>query len=83
MRGDLKCWASIKGFTESHTLLIDVSDFGNGALVEKKLEDANIIVNRNLLPWDIRLGTSEVTCLCVRESEMEEITVFIKRAIIA
>jgi len=83
-----------KGFTESHTLLIDVSEFGDGAMVEKKLEEANIIVNRNLLPWDIRLGrhyknpggirlgTSEVTRLGMRESEMEEIAEFIKRVII-
>jgi len=58
------------------------------------LEKANIIINRNLLPWDIkegrhfmhpggiRLGTSEVTRLGMKEPEMAEIAEFIKRVII-
>jgi glycine hydroxymethyltransferase len=63
------------GFTESHIVVVDVSKYGDGGTLEKKLEEANIILNRNLLPWDprqgrhyknpsgIRLGTSEVTRL--------------------
>ena len=58
------------------------------------MEKGNIIINRNLLPWDIkagrhfmhpggiRLGTSEVTRLGMKESEMTEIAEFIKRVII-
>jgi len=83
-----------KGFTASHTILIDVSEFGGGAPVEAKLEEANIFVNRNLLPWDVRLGrhyknpggmrlgVSEVTRLGMRENEMVEIADFIKSVII-
>lgn len=83
-----------KGFTESHTLIVDIWEYGDGAKIEKMLEEANIIVNRNLLPWDIkmgrhykhpggiRLGTSEVTRLGMRESEMVEIAEFIKRVVI-
>jgi glycine hydroxymethyltransferase len=66
-----------KGFTESHVVLVDVTEtpMKDGAAVEENLEDANIIINRNLLPWDkkrgrdyktpggIRLGTSELTRL--------------------
>ncbi len=84
------------GFTESHVLLIDVADtpLKNGLKVEKTLERAGIIVNRNLLPYDvrkgrhyrepggIRLGVSEVTRLGMRESEMEEIAEFMKRVVI-
>ena len=94
----LKVVCPEKGFTESHTLLIDISDksseIGLGGDIEKLLERAKIIVNRNLLPWDlmegrhyknpggIRLGTSEVTRLGMKESEMDTIAELIKMIII-
>ena len=72
-----------KGFTESHQIAVDVSEFGGGAPVAKKLEEANIIVNKNLLPWDriemaetpsgVRIGSQEVTRYGMREPEMERI----------
>jgi len=85
-----------QGFTKSHVLLIDIVDtpLKDGMQVEKALERANIIVNRNLLPWDIRegrhymapggirVGTSEVTRLGMKESEMEAIAEFMKRVVI-
>jgi len=86
--------AEHKGFTQSHVMLIDVTKQGDGGTIEGTLEKANIIINRNLLPWDIkegrhfmhpggiRLGVSEVTRLGMRESEMTEIAEFIKRVII-
>jgi glycine hydroxymethyltransferase len=86
--------AEHKGFTESHVLLIDITKYGDGGTIEKHLEKANIIINRNLLPWDIkegrhfmhpggiRLGTSEVTRLGMKESEMAEIAEFIKRVVV-
>lgn len=86
--------AEHKGFTESHVILVDITKFGDGGTIEEKLEEANVILNRNLLPWDIkegrhfmhpggiRLGTSEVTRLGMRESEMTEIAEFIKRVVI-
>jgi glycine hydroxymethyltransferase len=82
------------GFTESHTLLIDILKYGDGGTLEKRLEKANIILNRNLLPWDpregrhyqnpggIRIGTSEVTRLGMREPQMREIAQFIARVIV-
>jgi glycine hydroxymethyltransferase len=86
--------AEHKGFTQSHVILIDITKYGDGGTIEESLEKANIIINRNLLPWDIkegrhfmhpggiRLGVSEVTRLGMKESEMAEIAEFIKRAII-
>ncbi|RLG42428.1 MAG: serine hydroxymethyltransferase [Thermoproteota archaeon] len=83
-----------RGFTESHQGMVEVADLGGGMWAEKTLEEANIIVNRNLLPWDIkmgrsfidpggiRLGTSEVTRLGMKEGDMEEIAKFFKRALI-
>lgn len=82
------------GFTKSHILVVDVTKYGDGGTMEKKLENANIILNRNLLPWDpregrhyknpggIRLGTSEVTRLGMKESEMKQIAEFIRRIVI-
>jgi glycine hydroxymethyltransferase len=86
--------AEHKGFTQSHVILIDVTKIGDGGTIEETLEKANVIINRNLLPWDIkegrhfmhpggiRMGVSEVTRLGMKESEMKEIAEFIKRAII-
>lgn len=87
--------AEHKGFTESHVLLVDITEtpMKDGAAVEENLEDANIIINRNLLPWDkkrgrdykkpggIRLGTSELTRLGMKESEMDAVAEFIHRVV--
>lgn len=83
-----------RGYTESHTLVADVSKFMDGMKAEKKLEEANIILNRNLIPKDyklktdyrspsgIRMGTQEVTRLGMKEKDMEEIAEFIKLVLI-
>ncbi len=78
-----------KGFTESHQVLVDVSEQGGGTWVAESLEKANIIINKNLLPWDdinksanpsgIRLGTQELTRLGMKEDEMQEIAKLIKK----
>ena len=89
-----KVLAEHKGFTKSHVILVDVTKYGDGGTIEEILEKANVIINRNLLPWDIkegrhfmhpggiRLGTSEVTRLGMRESQMAEIAEFIRRVVI-
>jgi glycine hydroxymethyltransferase len=83
-----------KGFTRSHLLVADITKFGDGKTIEKKLEDANIILNRNLLPYDIkagrhfeapggiRCGVSEVTRLGMKEPEMEEIADLMTKIVI-
>ena len=82
------------GFTASHQVAVDVSKYGDGGKFEHELEEANLIVNRQLLPGDIkagkdykrpggiRLGSSEVTRLGMKESEMQEIANFIHRIIV-
>jgi glycine hydroxymethyltransferase len=89
-----KVLAEHKGFTQSHVILVDVTKYGDGGTIEETLEKANVILNRNLLPWDIkegrhfmhpggiRLGTSEVTRLGMRESQMTDIAEFIRRVVI-
>jgi len=71
------------GYTKSHQVLVDVRPQGGGAKSAKLLEDANIIVNKNLLPWDppsavknpsgLRLGVQEVTRWGMGLGEMDEI----------
>lgn len=83
-----------RGFTESHVLLVDIVEYGDGGTIEKMLERANIILNRNLLPYDlkfgrhfeapggIRCGTSECTRLGMKESDMEYIAELMARVVI-
>jgi len=81
-----------KGFTESHQLVVEVSEYGRGTKVAKDLEKANIILNKNLMPWDnidssidpsgIRIGTQELTRLGMKEKDMEAVAELIKRAVI-
>ncbi len=88
-----------KGFTESHQVVADITNFENtiglGGDIEKALEKANIIINRNLLPWDIvrdhrnymnpggiRLGVSEVTRLGMKEKDMDIIADLMKEVIV-
>ena len=69
------------GFTRSHTIAVRVDKEGGGEDVAKRLADAGVIANKNLLPGDkspkhpggIRLGTPEVTRVGMREREMERI----------
>lgn len=77
------------GFTESHTLVIDVRNLGGATKIVEDLEKCNVITNKNLLPWDdvndalnpsgIRLGTQELTRLGMKESEMKEIANIFRR----
>jgi glycine hydroxymethyltransferase len=87
--------AEHKGFTESHVILVDVTEtpMKDGRTVEEELENANIVINRNLLPWDkkrgrdyktpggIRLGTSELTRLGMKESEMDAVAELMTRLV--
>src|SRR5438105_13855029 len=83
-----------KGYTASNQIAVDVSKFGDGGTIEKDLEKANIILNRQLLPGDIkagrhymhpsgiRIGVPEITRLGMKEGEMKEIANFIKRVVV-
>ncbi len=87
-----KVLAEKKGFTESHTLVVDVREHGGGKFASEALEKAYIIVNKNLLPWDdvnsaldpsgLRLGTQELTRIGMKESDMKDVAEFMKRIVI-
>jgi len=69
------------GFTRSHTIAVRVEKEGGGEAVARRLADAGIISNKNLLPGDrsprhpggIRLGSPEVTRVGMGEREMGRI----------
>jgi glycine hydroxymethyltransferase len=81
-----------KGFTTTHQAIADVRQFGRGLEAAQRLERANIIVNKNLIPddkpehWDfpggLRAGTIEVTRLGMAEAEMEAIADMIARVLV-
>ncbi|MEB3806649.1 MAG: serine hydroxymethyltransferase [Desulfurococcales archaeon] len=81
-----------KGYTRSHQVLIDVRDLGRGAKAAVLLEEANIIVNKNLLPWDppeavkdpsgLRLGVQEMTRFGMGRDEMGVIASLMARVLI-
>jgi len=87
-----KVLAEHLGYTKSHTIVVDVRPQGGGAKVAKLLEDANIIVNKNLLPWDppdavrdpsgIRLGTQEMTRFGMKEEDFKVVARLIREVAI-
>ena len=82
-----------RGFTQSHQIVLNVLSFGDGGTIEADLEKANIIVNRQLIPGDIkagrnyfhpcgmRLGVAELTRLGMGGSEMKQVAEFIKNVV--
>ncbi len=83
--------AEHKGFTESHQIALDFKDF-IGKWAAQTLEKANVITNKNLLPWDpvensdnpsgMRLGTQEMTRMGMKESEMKYIAEIFRKVIL-
>lgn len=73
------------GYTMSHQVVLDVTQYADGGVIEKLLENQNIICNREPIPGDlqagrhytnpggIRLGVAELTRLGMGRSEMHEI----------
>jgi len=69
-----------KGYTESHQVAFDASPIGGGTYLATRLAEANIIVNKNLLPGEnsknsknpsgIRIGVQEITRYGMKEEEM-------------
>jgi len=78
-----------QGFTESHQVAMDVKNIYSAAKMAKDMEANNIILNKNLLPWDdrkrtddpsgIRVGTQEITRRGLKEAQMAEVAEFIKK----
>lgn len=79
----------VSGGTDTHLLLIDLSNMGlTGKEAQLALEEANITVNKNTVPYDkqspfvtsgIRMGTPALTTRGMGKSEMKEIGGMIKR----
>ncbi len=77
----VKVLAEHKGFTRSHQIALDVRSFGGGNKIAQDLEDANIILNKNLLPYDdqagkenpsgLRVGFQDVTRHGMMESDIK------------
>ncbi len=81
-----------KGYTTTHQTIADARRFGRGLDAARRLERANIIVNKNLIPddkpedWDfpggLRMGTIEITRLGMGVGEMETIAGLIARVLV-
>jgi glycine hydroxymethyltransferase len=77
------------GFTNSHQIAVNVSRFGGGVEVAKRLETQDVIVNYNMLPGDqdprnpsgLRIGVQEMTRFGMREDEMGELATLFADAI--
>ncbi len=69
------------GFTRSHQIAVDVRDYGGGRKIASNLEEANIILNKNLLPYDnqhnrkdpsgLRIGFQDVTRRGFKKGDIE------------
>ena len=80
-----------RNFTESHQVVVNVKNQDGGSIVAKKLEQVNIILNKNIIPDDksnpenprgIRIGVQEMTRFGMKEEEMERIAKFMKETIL-
>ncbi len=79
----VKVVAEHKGFTKSHQLALDVRSFGGGNKIAQDLEDAHIIINKNLLPYDdqsdkenpagLRVGFQDVTRHGMSEGDIKHL----------
>jgi glycine hydroxymethyltransferase len=73
----------VTGGTENHLVLVDLRNFGlNGRQAEAALREANLTLNRNVIPNDpagawytsgLRLGTPAMTSLGMGAAEMQEV----------
>ena len=69
------------GYTQSHMIAVNVSAWGGGVEVAKRLEDNDIIVNYNMVPGDtdprnpsgLRIGVPEMTRFGMDERAMGEL----------
>lgn len=73
----------VSGGTDTHIVLVDLRSKGlTGKEFEEALEEINLTVNKNMIPFDpekpmitsgIRIGTTAVTIRGMKEVDMEEI----------
>ncbi|MDB5304881.1 MAG: serine hydroxymethyltransferase family protein [Phycisphaerales bacterium] len=90
-----KGYRLVSGGTDNHLMLVDLRTRNaelTGADVEKALEAAGIISNKNGVPNDtrpptqtsgLRLGTPAITTRGLKETDMATVAAFIDRAVLA
>jgi glycine hydroxymethyltransferase len=81
----------VSGGTDNHLILMDVKAQGmTGKVAEKLLDEVNITVNKNTIPFDtekpmvtsgIRLGTPALTSRGLQEEDMEAVATCINLAL--
>ncbi|MBI3342115.1 serine hydroxymethyltransferase, partial [Candidatus Curtissbacteria bacterium] len=81
----------VSGGTDNHLILIDLRGKEvNGATAAYALEVANIVINKNGVPFDtqppfypsgIRLGTPAITTRGMKEADMKKVAAWMTRAI--
>jgi len=80
------------GYTQSHQVMVDMTPQGGGKQAANKLEESNIILNFNLLPFDagskvanpsgVRIGVQEMTRWGMKEGDFDELAVLFRKALI-
>jgi len=73
----------VSGGTDNHLMLLDLSDTDvTGKALEKMLDEVNITLNKNAIPFDkqspfiasgVRIGTPSVTSRGFKEADCEKI----------
>jgi len=86
-----KGYRIVSGGTDNHLMLVDLTSKNiSGKKASDVLEEVNITVNKNLIPYDkqspavtsgIRIGTPAVTTRGMKESQMRQIADFIDQAV--
>ncbi|MCB0515137.1 MAG: serine hydroxymethyltransferase [Chitinophagales bacterium] len=81
----------ISGGTDNHSMLIDLSNKNiTGKQAELALGEADITVNKNMVPFDarspfvtsgIRIGTPAITTRGLREYDMEQVVLWIDKVL--
>ncbi|MDP2749771.1 MAG: serine hydroxymethyltransferase [Nanoarchaeota archaeon] len=81
----------ISGGTDNHLILIDLTNKNvTGKQAEAALDEANITVNKNMVPFDkrspfdpsgIRIGTPAITARGLKEQEMVDVAAYINEVI--
>ncbi|MDP3982180.1 MAG: serine hydroxymethyltransferase [bacterium] len=82
----------VSGGTENHLILIDLTSKGvSGKPAQDLLEQAGIVTNRNVIPFDtrkpfdpsgLRIGTPSVTTRGMKEKDMEKIADWMNRVLL-
>ena len=85
-------YSLVSGGTDTHLILIDLSNKNiTGKIAEKRLEEAGITTNKNMVPFDtkspmvtsgIRIGTPAITTRGMGQDEMVQIAGLIDKVLV-